>query len=778
MAKRFITPFAEAGDRAEMPDVPTGSDSNYQTGYPSQYEEDPVVNPSTAKFVERDKSNQLYNDITSNIKEWQEQTYPAFITSAVNGGIPFSYKQGSIVKSASDNYVSLADNNEDVPPSAKWKLYNPQANNVLNFDDLPTLLSSTKVLNGDSANLSGRNSKDDGGGTVWHIYPTGTFAVGATIFDVFEHDTLPLQVKMRLDKNITPEMFGCLGSSDTSLNLIAYQGAIVSLKASYKEPISSLNTVNLINPNIAFEDRKRVNSTGLKTLRELFSDPSKGIHFIGDSVANGFSTSGQIPGDARHSYAWPNIVAYAIRRNKSGLSRHDKTFNAVKGGASGSFTNIAIGAMDDYDGFLDASVVAGSGGLSVNYIELTKPIEFTLPLGGKCTIPAIKAATWNPLVNVTISLNGGAFFSPTSGDNFQIEGFSNPAQLDFTAAKNQLYNLNFSYAEGVVVIVKMESTDAQRLFFNLGATRTDTAYIYTPNTRDITKNPFDVYAPSSKVCALSSVGSYNTMTIAYLAGENQNDVLVKFQMNDNTIVDPSSIAGLGYLDTLGAGGTGDLDTIVTDTLAIGHTGNEKYITRSYIMTDKSDLSLQGVVGVILYSTIGNVLIHDISFHGIVNNEGVSGETTAGYLSNEILRITPYLKLDDIVVICTGINDWQSQEASIYDIQKRNYRNLALAVMASGGRVVFMTNTQVQFDLVVEAQKDNRNLRFQDIQQAMVDAANEMGCDVIDWNAYNQELAVIDWNGSYMADNLHPNGDGHKLIANWMIKMAGLPEYES
>lgn len=120
MAKRFITPFAEAGDRAEMPDTPAGSDSNYQTGYPSEYEEDPVVNPLTAKFVERDKSNQLYNDITANIKEWQEHGFPEFITSANNGGVPFSYKKNSIVTYLGVDYTSKENSNTDVPPSSKW----------------------------------------------------------------------------------------------------------------------------------------------------------------------------------------------------------------------------------------------------------------------------------------------------------------------------------------------------------------------------------------------------------------------------------------------------------------------------------------------------------------------------------------------------------------------------------------------------------------------------------------------------------------------------------
>lgn len=144
MAKRFITPFAEAGDRATMPDTPTGTNSNYQTGYPSQYEEDPVANPTTAKFVERDKSNQLYNDITANIKEWQEHTYPAFITSAVNGGVPFAYKKDSIVTYLGVDYVSLVDSNEDVPPSSKWEIY--KLSQAHEFDSISAMTSSLTVF--------------------------------------------------------------------------------------------------------------------------------------------------------------------------------------------------------------------------------------------------------------------------------------------------------------------------------------------------------------------------------------------------------------------------------------------------------------------------------------------------------------------------------------------------------------------------------------------------------------------------------------------------------
>ena len=546
----------------------------------------------------------------------------------------------------------------------------------------------------------------------------------------------------------------------------------------YKETISSLNTVNIINPSIRGSERRRNNSTGVSEFRKLFTNPEKGLHFIGDSVANGFSTGGVIPGNARESYSWPNILGYGLRRNKSQIQRHDKTLSVslAAGSLHGVFNNIAIGAMDDYSGFLDESVIASSSGCTILYCELTKPIKFQLPKGGKCDLYGMSLTGFTPTVGVTISVNGSTDFAPTQGDKFSIEGFSNPASLDFATAKSQHRILSLNYDTSADVIVTFTPTDAQRLFFLTNVTRSDSATIFSPAVGAITKNSFDIYGPVKKVCALASAGSYNTMTIAYLADTAGAAINVRFMMEDNTIVLPSSITGIGMHDTLGAGGITDKDIITADSVAAGTTGVQKYITRSYFMIDKTDLSVQGVVGVILYNTTTNITVHDISFHGIVNNEGVSGATTLTYTASELGRVIPYAKQDDIVVIVLGINDWGTQEAATYSVEKVNLRALASQVLQTGAQVVFMTNTQVIFSTTVATEKDNRNLRFQDIQQAIVDVANEFGCPVIDWNAFNQEFTS--WNASNMADNLHPNRDGHLLVSNSLLNMTGLASYES
>ncbi len=230
MAKRFITPFAEAGDRATMPDVPVGTDSNYQTGYPPQYEEDPVVNPTTAKFVERDKSNQLYNDITANIKEWQEHVYPEFITSAVNGGVPFSYNKNSIVTLAGVDYVSIVDGNTDVPPSSKWAIHSALINDLSQTYNFPGGVAEYKAfINafpvGKKIYLADRDAN------FIVISGIGT----ANTFDIIASD----QVSQSITLIITPEFniaehYGVIGDDDgqgqagSTDNTAAIQRAIIA----------------------------------------------------------------------------------------------------------------------------------------------------------------------------------------------------------------------------------------------------------------------------------------------------------------------------------------------------------------------------------------------------------------------------------------------------------------------------------------------------------------------------------------------------------------------
>jgi hypothetical protein len=97
-----------------------------------------------------------------------------FLTSAVDGG--------SGVLLASANFA------------------NPLTNAVKSFDTLADALADTGIVIKDAANLA-EHSTGNGGGAIWDAFASGTFAVGAAIFDVFDHDTLSLQLKLRKNQD-------------------------------------------------------------------------------------------------------------------------------------------------------------------------------------------------------------------------------------------------------------------------------------------------------------------------------------------------------------------------------------------------------------------------------------------------------------------------------------------------------------------------------------------------------------------------------------------------
>lgn len=115
----FDVIFAAGGDLATVPDAsqPDGS-VNYTDGYGADYSL-PNTNPGF-RNPERYKMNQLFNDITSAIQQYQQHGTPPFITSAMNGGSPFSYSLYDRVLYSGVVYISNTNSNTDTPPSSKW----------------------------------------------------------------------------------------------------------------------------------------------------------------------------------------------------------------------------------------------------------------------------------------------------------------------------------------------------------------------------------------------------------------------------------------------------------------------------------------------------------------------------------------------------------------------------------------------------------------------------------------------------------------------------------
>lgn len=124
MAKRILIPFADSGDRSPVSDdTQSSGEVSYQQGYTPSYSLNPATDAS-ARRLNRDRYNQIQHDITDNIKEWQEQLAPNFITAAVNGGAAFSYPLGMIVFDGTGYRRSLvANNTADVSDDSQWSDY-------------------------------------------------------------------------------------------------------------------------------------------------------------------------------------------------------------------------------------------------------------------------------------------------------------------------------------------------------------------------------------------------------------------------------------------------------------------------------------------------------------------------------------------------------------------------------------------------------------------------------------------------------------------------------
>lgn len=113
--------FGVNGDLTAIPDdIQSDGSVSYDTGWTDLYQRNPATDP-TAKRISRTKHNQLFYDITSNTKLWQEQTFPEWIADK-GDGTPFAYGKDAMVRYLDDFvYVSLEYNNTDVPSdSSKW----------------------------------------------------------------------------------------------------------------------------------------------------------------------------------------------------------------------------------------------------------------------------------------------------------------------------------------------------------------------------------------------------------------------------------------------------------------------------------------------------------------------------------------------------------------------------------------------------------------------------------------------------------------------------------
>lgn len=117
----FDVIFGSSGIKTPVPDtVQSDGSVSYTQGYGPDYQLAPGT--SGAKYPEINDINQLFNDVTTALQQYQQNGIPPFITSAMNNGSPFSYAQYATVLYGGVAYQSNTANNTDTPPSSKWNV--------------------------------------------------------------------------------------------------------------------------------------------------------------------------------------------------------------------------------------------------------------------------------------------------------------------------------------------------------------------------------------------------------------------------------------------------------------------------------------------------------------------------------------------------------------------------------------------------------------------------------------------------------------------------------
>lgn len=130
MRDQFLkVPFASGGDKTAIPDAtqPDGSIS-MQQGWGNDYTLEVGVDPA-AKSVDRQHMNQVLYLATKLLNRWQTESFPEWIDSASNGGVPYSYAKTAVVRYSPDGilpydvWINLVEGNTTSPSVANgWAL--------------------------------------------------------------------------------------------------------------------------------------------------------------------------------------------------------------------------------------------------------------------------------------------------------------------------------------------------------------------------------------------------------------------------------------------------------------------------------------------------------------------------------------------------------------------------------------------------------------------------------------------------------------------------------
>ncbi len=147
----------------------------------------------------------------------------------------------------------------------------------------------------------------------------------------------------------------------------------------------------------------------------------------------------------------------------------------------------------------------------------------------------------------------------------------------------------------------------------------------------------------------------------------------------------------------------------------------------------------------------------------VYNAGVVGDTAAGGLAR--LDSTVLIYKPDLVYVAFGGNDLKNR-IPVGDF-KRDLTSIVRKLQEQGCDVMVMTMPVFNIPLAGKVCKP--------YNRAIQEVSKETGAGLVDVNlAYRKEIGWFGDAGKFMqADNIHPNSEGHRIIASQINQSLGL-----
>lgn len=195
MATKYLKyPFGVDGDRSDVPNAPQIDGSiSWDQGFGVDYQLDPATNPA-ALDVPRTTTNQVFFDISNGVKQYQENGFPEFISTADNDGDPFPYDVNAVVRydagSGFELYRSLETNNTTLPTDAtKWAL-------LLSATGIPANVVSGTTYNPLTADLGYIIERSNSGTGMAGTLPGTSGALAANWFSYIQNNDATANIAM------------------------------------------------------------------------------------------------------------------------------------------------------------------------------------------------------------------------------------------------------------------------------------------------------------------------------------------------------------------------------------------------------------------------------------------------------------------------------------------------------------------------------------------------------------------------------------------------------